>query len=412
MMKHGKIVLNSETWKMLLVAIIVIVSDDTLWFGTNSNALFVTLKYIILIGTLGVLSFKLVQKFNFNKVSYAGISCIGMCILVLLTGVINSDLRTGYFYKCIILVLSCEIVHYMNFKEFIDKFEKLMFILALVSVVCTLIAEIKLSIFSIFPIFYNSAYKAFYNLGIYMVPVSKALLRNYGIFREPGVYQMFLILVLVFELYSGSKVKISHLLVYILAIVLTFSTTGYIALLFFLLLFFVKKNNFPLNKKYIMSFFVILGLLYMVLYTDLLSVEGMVFDKLFNMQRNTMIARFSSVFANIEIWKESPIFGAGLIKVDTMFPILSYQLCGKATSHNTNTLLCELATYGVIYVSILVCGYIKLSCAMSNRNIERLLILVIIVVLSCGEKLTFSPIIYILLFYGLSLKKKGKIVNQ
>lgn len=150
----------------------------------------------------------------------------------------------------------------------------------------------------------------------------------------------------------------------------------------------------------------------MVLCTDLLTAEGLVFGKLFNMKRNTMIARFSSVFANIEIWKESPIFGAGLITVDKRFPILSYQLYGKATSHNTNTLLCELATYGVIYVGILVCGYIKLSCAMSNRNIERLLILVILFVLFCGEKLTFSPIIYVLLFYGLSLKKKAKIVNQ
>lgn len=407
-MKHGKIVLNSETWKMLLVTIIVIVSDDTLWFGTNSNTLFVPLKYIILIGTLCVLSLKLVQKFSLDKISRASLGCVGLCILVLLSGIINGDLRTGYFYKCIILILSCEITHYMNFKEFIDKFEKLMFGLAAFSVICTFLAMISLSMFSIFPIFYNSAGKAFYNLGIYMIPVSKNLLRNYGIFREPGVYQMFLVVALVFELYSA-KVKISHLIIYILAIVLTFSTTGYIALMFGLMLFFVKKNDSlaEKNKKYVMLFFVLLGFLYMSFCTDLLSAEGMVFNKLFNMKRNTMIARFSSVFANLEIWKESPIFGAGLIKVDKMFPILSYQLYGKAISHNTNTLLCELATYGGIYTAILIYGYVKLSCAMSDRNLERLLILIIIGILSCGEKLTFSPIIYILLFYGLLLKKKA-----
>lgn len=407
-MEQRKLVLNKGSWKVLLVAIIIVVSDDTLLFGTNSNATFETLKYAILISILFILSLSLLRWFDLRNVSYTSVSCVVLCILVLLSGIINGDLRTGYFYKCIILILSCEFVKIMTLKDFAQIFEKFIFMLAVISVICTFIAEISLSVFSIFPVFYNSANTAFYNLGVYMIPTSSILLRNYGIFREPGVYQMFLILALIFHVYYTEKIKVRHLFIFILAIVLTFSTTGYIALLFFLILLLIKKNDFfsDNKKKYIIVVLIMIGILYMVTQTDLLSSEGIVFDKFSNMKRTTMIARFSSVFANLEIWKGNPLFGAGLITVSEMFPILSYQLYGKAVSHNTNTLLCELATYGVIYTGIIVYGYIKLSNAMSTRVIERILILLVIFILSCGEKLTFSPIIYILLFYGISFQKK------
>lgn len=157
-----------------------------------------------------------------------------------------------------------------------------------------------------------------------------------------------------------------------------------------------------------MVFLCVLGMIYLTIYTDLLSSSGMIFDKFSNMKRTTTIARFASVFSNIEIWKNSPMFGAGLIAVDEMFPNITYQLYGKMVTHNTNTLFCELATYGIVYVCIFVYGYIKFSHAMSNRIVERLLIFVIILILFFGEKLTFSPIIYILLFYGISFGKEKK----
>lgn len=408
-MEQKKTKVNRKNWKILLVAIIIVVSDDTLLFGTNSDLTFETLKYVILIGTLIILGIKSLKKLNIRRISYTSISCAILCILVLLSGIINGDLRTGYFYKCIILILSFKVTETMDLKDFAQKFEKILFILASVSVVCTLIAEVSLSVFSVFPVFFNSAHTPFYNMGLYMIPTSAQLLRNYGIFREPGVYQMFLMIALLFHVYYSEEIKKSHIIVFISSIILTFSTTGYIALAFFVLLFLIKKNeSFSDNKKkYIIIFLLIVGIIYMVTQTDLLSSNGMVFNKFSNTKRTTMIARYSSIFANLEIWRKNPIFGSGLISVSEMFPILTNQLYGKAVSHNTNTLLCELSTYGIIYTAILVYGYVKFSKAMSEKIVERLMVLAIIFVLSCGEKLTFSPIIYILLFYGISFRKSN-----
>lgn len=399
---------NNKKWTTLLIAIIIIISDDTLLFGTNRNSVFEIIKYSVLIAVLFILGLNIFIRSGFRRLSRIGFVCIVLCTLVLLSGTINGDLRTGYFYKCIIFILSCEIVTVIGLEEFARKFEKIMFVLALASVICTLIAEVNLSVFSAFPAFFNSANSKFYNLGICMIPVSDAL-RNYGMFREPGVYQMFLMLALLFHIYHSEKMKISHLVVLILSVILTFSTTGYIALAVFLILFFVKNNvSFRESwKKYFMVFLFVLGIIYLTIYTDLLSSDGMIFDKFSNMKRTTTIARFASIFSNIEIWKTSPVFGAGLIAVDEIFPNITYQLYGKAVTHNTNTLFCELATYGIVYTGILVYGYVKFSRAMSSKVIERILVLLIICILAFGEKLTFSPIVYILLFYGFSLKGKS-----
>ena len=410
-MKRLNFKFSNNTARFLIVACIVIVSDDTLFFGTNINPIFETIKYAVLIGMLFILGIKQLRYFNIHQVKYSQIPCLVMCLLVLASGIVNGDLRTGYYYKCIILILSYEIVSYMSIDDFAKNFEKLLYFFALISVVCTIVAEISLSVFSIFPIFYNSAYTPFYNVGVYLVPVSAGLLRNYGIFREPGVYQMFLLIGLIFHLYYSDEVKIFRIFIYVLAVVLTFSTTGYIALAIFFLLYLSKRNisYSDQKRKYILVCLLIVGVLLMATQTDLLSSEGMVFDKFSNMKRTTMIARFASVFANLRIWLQHPIFGAGLIKVSEEFPRIALEMYGKAVTHNTNTLLCELSTYGVIYTCLLLYGYVKYSAVLTKNKFQRLLILLIIFILSCGEKLTFSPIIYVLAFYGMN---KGNLAKS
>ena len=135
----------------------------------------------------------------------------------------------------------------------------------------------------------------------------------------------------------------------------------------------------------------------------------MVFDKLNNMKRHTTIARFASVFVNIDMWLEKPIFGNGLISVEERFPQLCLLRYDFASPHNTNTLFNELATYGLLYTVIFVIGYVKLVTRFSGRKIEQVMIGLILLLLLFGEKLTFSPIIYILMFYGLSNKNAFRV---
>lgn len=398
---------NAKKNKSLFLAtlIMIVVSDDTLLFGTNVNSMFVSIKYGILLTTLGVFFISGIRRINSRTaVRTSAVLCVVMCALVLITGVINSDLRTGYFYKCAIFMLSCLFVQKFSFEEFANVFEKIMFFFAVTSAFCTGLATINRSVFSFLPIFYNSAENGFYNLLICMIPVTGETIRNYSIFREPGVYQMFLILGLIFHTYYGKKFKIYKLVIYLAALVLTYSTTGYFAVIIYMLLYLVKGNQkfSQAEKKYIAVFLMIAGLIFLSLKTDLLSSEGVVFDKLNNMKRHTTIARFASVFVNIDMWLEKPIFGNGLISVEYKFPQLCLIRYGYGSPDNTNTLFNELATYGLLYTVIFVIGYVKLVKRFSKRKIEQVMIGLIFMVLLSGEKLTFSPIIYVLMFYGFS----------
>lgn len=390
----------------LATLVIIVVSDDTLWFGTNGNGLFENIKYGVLLVTLGLLFISNMRKMDLRRVQLPALLCGAMCSLVMVTGVLNSDIRMGYFYKCGILLISYLFVRKFSFEEFAVVFEKIMFFFAITSAFCTTLATVNKTLITSFPIFYNLAGNGFYNLIVCMITVSGGTVRNYGIFREPGVFQMFLMLGLLFYTYYGKNFKIYRFVIYLIAIGLTYSTTGYIAVIIYLILYLVKDTRklAEKKKKLVTVVLIIAGLLLLLLETDLLSVDGMIFDKFSNMKRYTTIARFASVFANIEMWLESPIFGKGLIYVNDTFPKISLMKYGYASTHNTNTLFCELATYGIMYTGIFIAGYIRFAKKISERKIEQGLIGAVLMILMFGEKLTFSPIIYILMFYGLSTR--------
>ena len=93
----------------------------------------------------------------------------------------------------------------------------------------------------------NTSGMSFYNLFIVVIPkiyyYSSIMVRNFGLFREPGVYQMYIILALIIQLFIFSKPNLKITIMYILVLISTFSTTGYIALLLLLGTYMVKRNK-------------------------------------------------------------------------------------------------------------------------------------------------------------------------
>ena len=86
-----------------------------------------------------------------------------------------------------------------------------------------------------YPTIVNSVNNIFYNFGIAFVLKSEYYIRNFSFFREPGVYQTFIVLALVFLLFcknlEENKIKkIGSSLLFIITIVSTFSTTGIVIL--------------------------------------------------------------------------------------------------------------------------------------------------------------------------------------
>lgn len=99
-------------------------------------------------------------------------------------------------YHCAAVLSGVMIVGVLPIKDFVRYFEKVMFFLAIYSLICFGIANVSTEIVRKFPVMTNIADVEFYCMGLTVFTkysmIDSFFLRNYGVFREPGVYQMFL----------------------------------------------------------------------------------------------------------------------------------------------------------------------------------------------------------------------------
>ena len=136
-------------------------------------------------------------------------------------------------------------------ENFVDRFVKTVVFFAATSVICWLITNIAPSIFERLTVLSYSPYsnriyttdKAFtlspvyyHGVLLYVMRTGNELIRNNGIYNEPGLYQMVLNTALFFVLFfpeqlkSRTKKQKKFILILIIAIITCQSTTGYLSL--------------------------------------------------------------------------------------------------------------------------------------------------------------------------------------
>lgn len=101
---------------LLIVFVVIVISEDTVLFGTNSNSLYVYVRYAIYL----LLYVALLRRNNSfcrytsNLRFYATIFIVSICGIM----VINSDYRMGYVLQMLLILLSVEIVSLIQFHRF------------------------------------------------------------------------------------------------------------------------------------------------------------------------------------------------------------------------------------------------------------------------------------------------------
>lgn len=397
--------MNKGNWKKILFFLIfIVVSDDTLFFGTAKNGTFITFKYIVIISLTLVMTIKyvLLQR-QYNSLSFLYI--IALDLLLLISSFFNDDLRNGVFYKIALIFLAFSITRKMSLHEFAYYFEKIIYFFACFSLIGMALGLFGKGILSLLPVFLNSADNAFYNALVFCVPVTNSVVRNYGIFREPGVYQMYIIWAMVFQVGILKNAKTSRMVVYILALLTTYSTTGYFALGLVIILFLLsREENNGRTYKTVLGITVCIFCVCAFVSPDLFDVlSDTVFGKLSNMSRHTTIARVGSITVNAKIFFDNILFGVGLTRLSELFPVYCRDLYGFASVHNTNTILIQFSTHGIFYGLLWTLGYIRLSWKLGSDTLSRMIYFGIFVILFVGENLSFSTITYILLIYGMQI---------
>lgn len=231
--------------------------------------------------------------------------------------------------------------------------------------------------------FFNSNDWEFFNFGLaYAVP-SRLWHRNFGIFREPGVYQFFILLATYLNNYTVDWDKQWKLWVcnVVLAFTMlsTFALGGYAEIGLLILFLFIEKKWYceKWGKAAAVAFFLmIFGVIGYFFYSYYyLEIEKSIFFEFYNMfirlttDSDSMVDRQNAILTNLQFIIRSPFAG------DTIANVL------HGTNHNTSSTLLLYAILGIAGGTLNVAGWVALLWKR-ERNVFGNLVLLLILFLS------------------------------
>jgi hypothetical protein len=164
-------------------------------------------------------------------------------------------------------------------------------------------------------------------------------MRNNGIFWEPGAYQFVLNFALLFELNKFRRKN--YIIFFIISIITTFSTTGFLLLILNLLTSSYRTSLY----SYLLSFSVISGVLIFMTVSDLgfKKVNELVSFNAEDEVQQGSASRAFDAYTDILIFLDSPIYGNGLVINEDQASIYKGERTGSS-----NSITYYLASFGII----------------------------------------------------------------
>lgn len=230
--------------------------------------------------------------------------------------------------------------------------------------------------------------------------------RNSGPFWEPGALAVFLLLALVFNQTNHVKFLTKKNIIFIIATLTTFSTTGYICL--FLFLIYVNFNSIRTNVLFVLILIIsIVGIF--LLYEKIPFLKDKI-EKDIEYTNETTTSRFGSALADYNQFKESPLFGYGRAGAKNNF--VSQNLI-DVDNHRNNGVFNLLATYGVViffyYFFKIIKSFKLIGVHYNLPSYYYIFSFLILLLLGFSQGLFMRPFFYTFLFTPMIFLNKQKI---
>lgn len=305
-----------------------------------------------------------------------------------------------YIMMIINLVTALLCVGIFKENEYYKGYCDVIFAISVASIVAWILIQFGTGFFSIFPQLINSAQRAGWFAVLTTVSEFSDVgtQRTQGIFWEPGAFQCLIIVAMLLEKYQYKPQKaLLRRIIYSITVVITFSTTGYLALILVWMLLLPKDSkHFSLIKvAMLLSFCVIVFLEFgeklsgQLYYTLVSKINGVL-----NFKESTnysVTARTGSVIEPIKYLIRNPIFGIGEAGYKEVIDKV-----GMATCTPVN----YLCKYGLIFASICFYGFARVIRKPGLKYSEYLFIIVTLCVAFISETYFMNPILTIFILYG------------
>lgn len=371
----------------------------------STNQYASTLVALFIIVFVIFILFKPNKNIAFQKKSF--IYFLSLYLLILTTLIINLDNQLQSYLGFIIVILTAFIyTHYMDFDSFKNCYVRIIFILAIISLPFYFIGLLSHNFINQFPTYYleytlTQAYKNVYFLYFYnyhpLLGIDYSqLTRNSGIFREPGVYQIYLNTALLICLHKQFKYKRIVIIIFIITILTTFSTVGFMTMVVFLL---ASLPSFNINKKEALKYIIIVILGTMAFIYFEINYYSVLFSK-FNansISHVSYLIRLEGTIQDLEAFFHNIIFGIG---------VTNYKNLSIGTA---NALTNSLAVNGIIFTYITFNGLFNTYKNFVGNNAKTLMFVDLgLLFIVFSQSLLFFPFIQVVIFYSF----KGSAISR
>ncbi len=387
-----------------LIFFAIVLSRDTLVTTVTLGFYKSTFIYLIITGSFFIYAVIV----NRNKIKIRKNTTKAMAIfvgLILISSAIKGDFQiytfTIIFYICVAYFFT----YIFSFEDFFRKFSNIMVFLSIFSLItCYLLRGLM------FPhgvvneglsIVTNSAGLDLFNFGLSYVVTKPYYIRNFGLFREPGVYQFFLLMPIIYELLiEKEKMRYFNIVILSITLITTFSLVGVAGLGLVIVIYLVKlivekkmdKTKIKVLAAIGVSGILIFGVMYFTS-TNFSTVVNESVRKLFTVNDSTY-TRSKAVENNVEFFIKSPIWGN------------EFHAVTNTTVHNTNSGLSIFALYGIFPgVLYLIYQYMFVS-KISSSVVIKVLGMVLLLIITNTQFLLGNTMFWIITFSVFMMEKQ------
>ena len=364
----------------------------------------------LLIGFFFLLAFILIPNIkNFKTEKIILLYSLGLIAIILL------NLETNYrslFVLISRLLIAIIIIHLISFERFSKIFINIILVLSIISWVALFI--IHFDIQSPLPSFTSVHYieevqgrilRNFIFFGVDTELIKYNILRTSSIWWEPGAFQLFVNLAVIFSLINNT-LTFKRYAIFLITILTAMSTTGLLAFSILSLIFFKKYLNLKNNAiLYLVPFFVvILGSIF---------IAPIIIEKL-NTSHLSFLSRYHDVVISIHMFADNFLLGYGYgTTVEKAIPygedLIGYELYHSSRPSAADGITGFIAQVGILgfvfmypFLFPRYCNHLRLS--------DSLLISLSLLIMFNTQNFTNILIFSVLTFYALIENKKNKFM--
>lgn len=280
-------------------------------------------------------------------------------VIVLVPMAAKRDWQLMYFSVLICVFAAQFFSYFLSYRELAKYYVVLLAVLGIYSMAAAYVLRLlpDRGLLPV-PVFQNQNDVEFYNFLFSFVPLEYVKMRNFGIFREPGVYQFFLILGLFLCQYTArwKKERTMWILSGILALTLvtTFATGGIAELALMCIVVFFDKKLY--RNKWVWAALAVLGAAGAALAAYCIAQKNGLYWEVYDMvigkftyQEESIGDRLGSVVVNLQAFLKNPLFGSPIAQVL------------YAIGNNTTSSLIVLAIFGLPGFCLHAAGWFALA---------------------------------------------------